>query len=67
LKKPKERTAKELKIVTKFIENTELSQKFKKDKMSVHSLERLLNFCAMYMEFQKLEPNTILFRQGKFI
>lgn len=63
-KKPMERNAKDLTIINKYLQDTELAQKFKDDKIEEHSLDRILYFCSMYVQHKFLDWSQILFRFG---
>lgn len=63
-KKQHERTNKDIQIISKFLEHTDLYKKFIKDEMDNDSLNKILYFCSLNVKYEFIEKNKILFRIG---
>jgi CRP-like cAMP-binding protein len=63
-KKQKDRSQKDISIISKFLEQTHLHAKFKNDNIDDSAINRMIYFCSVYMNYQFIEKHKILFRTG---
>jgi CRP-like cAMP-binding protein len=63
-KKPGDRIPRDLAIIQKCLEKTDLANKFLEDKIDENNLGRMLYFCSMYMGYHLLKSSHVLFRVG---
>lgn len=50
--------------ISKYLRETDLIIKLKKEKINLSNIDQLMYFCTSYLEFQSLEKGEILFREG---
>ena len=61
---PEERKINEIGIITKFLENSELANKFKSENVNPAFLKDILTLCACHMKYHFMSKDEILFRIG---
>ena len=64
MKEPNVRTAKDLEIIKKFLESSDLAYKFKSDNLNQESLDKMLSMCSQKVRYSNLDKRKILFRIG---
>ena len=62
----KERTIKDCQLLMKYLENTDLIEKLKENKMDNMKLMKILYFFTKYVEYEFLERGKYLFKQGDY-
>ena len=62
--KKHERSLQECQVMMKFFEKTEISEKFKRDRMNEILLNQILYFFTLFGGYEFIEQGKFLFRQG---
>ena len=60
MKEPNVRTAKDLEIIKKFLESSDLAYKFKSDNLNQESLDKMLSMCSQKVRYSNLDKRKIL-------
>ena len=61
---PEDRKLEQIGIITKFLEGSELANKFKSENVNPNFLKDILTLCACHMKYHYMQKDEILFRIG---
>ena len=61
---PEDRKLEQIGVITKFLEGSELANKFKSENVNPNFLKDILTLCACHMKYHFMQKDEILFRIG---